>query len=104
MGIVDIRLCIANLIAARAEMASADRRTTFSKWYKGDHAKARSAVGKALKELIKALEKAPPARPHAALLVAVKEFRDGFVSKSGTFGLGMPIKSWTDTYRDGWDL
>jgi len=98
MTIPTIRLCIANLVTARTALRAADRRTPFSKWYKGDHGRARAAVAKALKELIAALTKVAPSPAHTALLAEVKDVRDRHAAKDGDFGLDMAVKNWTDVY------
>ena len=71
---------IQDTIAAMSAMAFASRITPFSAWYKGDHARARTALAKAFRALIKRLRST---KEHPELLASLQKALDGLMAKAG---------------------
>lgn len=91
-----VSFAVKKLEDARHNMEQLNRFTTFSRWYKGEHGQARTALVKACKELMLAL-KTSTSQPDMLLRNAVKEYYD-YVSSKGSWGsqheIGSALKAW----------
>lgn len=91
-----VTAAVRKLEDARHNMEQLNRFTTFSRWYKGEHGQARTALIKACKELMLAL-KTSTCQPDILLRNAVKEYCD-YVSSKGHIGsqykIGSALKDW----------
>jgi hypothetical protein len=89
---VSIDSVVADVEESYRGFSAANKYTPFSKWYKGDHGKARTKLMKALKVLIKVCQSGNEADKE--LGVAAKEYLDGMIAKSTPHGFPESLKKW----------
>jgi len=96
---------LANLETARANLRSADRYTTFSRWYKGEHAAVRAELARAYRALTKVLKGSADPRD-SELAAAVQAALDEHVRKGcggAAYDLSYAITLWQATRDRGGD-